>query len=257
MAIPDSTSRFSDRVENYLKYRPSYPRALVDHLQNVSILDRGNVIADVGSGTGKLSEVFLERGFPIIGVEPNREMREAAELILSDCPKFESVEGTAETTGLPRQAIDLLICGQAFHWFNLPQTKVEWQRILAPDAWVALIWNERDTDSAFLADYEKFLHTYAKSYSEVSHRNIDTATIQSFFSPNQVDIKEFENYQHFDFPALLGRYMSSSYAYTSGDPEFDEAVKALRGLFEIHAVDNRVRFGYKTRAYIAQLNGCE
>lgn len=253
MAIPDSTSRFSDRVENYIKYRPSYPSELVDFLEQNGHLSRGAVIADIGSGTGKLSEVFLEQGFPIIGIEPNRDMRLAAESLLIDYSKFESVDGTAETTGLPKSSCDLIICGQAFHWFNIPQTRQEWQRILAPSGKVALIWNERDTHSPFLADYEKFLHIHARSYQEVNHRNIETSTIESFFTPHPIEVKEFSNHQLFEFPALLGRYMSSSYAYTSGDAEFDDAVKALRTLFDLHQDQDRVRFEYQTRVYIGQL----
>ncbi|MEM7672965.1 MAG: class I SAM-dependent methyltransferase [Verrucomicrobiota bacterium] len=253
MAIPDNTSRFSDRVENYIKYRPSYPSAVVDFLNDTQRLKRGAVIADIGSGTGKLSEVFLEQGFPIIGVEPNREMREAAESLLREYSKFESMEGTAETTRLPRDSCDLIISGQAFHWFDISQTRKEWQRILAPSGWVVLIWNERDVNSAFLADYEKFLRIHARSYAEVTHRNIEDATIERFFRANSMDLKEFSNHQLFDFPALLGRYMSSSYAYTSSDPEFRTALETLRSLFEIHQINDRVRFDYRTRVYTGQL----
>ncbi|MGB0372876.1 MAG: class I SAM-dependent methyltransferase [Opitutales bacterium] len=252
MAIPDSTSRFSDRVENYIKYRPSYPRAVVDYLLESERLTRASVTADIGSGTGKLSEIFLEKDFPIIGVEPNREMREAGESLLARYNKFESMDGTAETTGLPRDSCDLIICGQAFHWFNIPQARQEWQRILAPGGSVVLIWNERDTHSSFLSDYEQFLHVHAKSYSEVNHRNIETSTIKTFFAPGPLEIREFPNHQFFDFPSLLGRYMSSSYAYTARDPEFEEAMKSLRELFDIHQVNDRVRFEYQTRVYCGQ-----
>ncbi|MEM9025461.1 MAG: class I SAM-dependent methyltransferase [Verrucomicrobiota bacterium] len=253
MAIPDNTSRFSDRVENYIKYRPSYPSAVVDFLKNTNRLKRGAVIADIGSGTGKLSEVFLEQGFPVIGVEPNREMRQAAESLLSEYSKFESMDGTAETTRLPRDSCDLIICGQAFHWFDIPQTRKEWQRILAPSGWVVLIWNERDVNSAFLADYEKFLDFHARSYAEVNHRNIEDTTLERFFHPNSMELEEFSNDQLFDFPALLGRYLSSSYAYSSSEPEFETAVHALRSLFEIHQTNDRVRFDYRTRIYTGQL----
>ena len=225
---------------------------LIDYLEETGRLNRRAVITDIGSGTGKLSEVFLEQGYPIMGIEPNNEMREAGESLLANYLKFESMDGTAETTGLPRNSCDLIICGQSFHWFNIPQTRVDWQRILSPNGWVALIWNERDTQSAFLSDYKSFLRIHAKSYSEVNHRNIDTALIERFCTPNPLEISEFPNHQLFDFPSLLGRYMSSSYAYTAGDPKLDNAVKALRALFEMLQVNDRVRFEYRTRIYSGQ-----
>lgn len=253
MAIPDNTTRFSDRVENYIKYRPSYPSRIVEFLENTDRLNRASVMADIGSGTGKLSEVFLEQGFPVIGIEPNREMREAAESLLSEYMKFESMDGTAETTGLPRDSCDLIICGQAFHWFNIPQARKEWQRIIAPEGWVVLIWNERDTGSAFLADYEQFLHKHARSYHEVNHRNIETTTLENFFNPNPLEIEEFANQQLFDFSGLLGRYMSSSYAYNTHDEGFEDALKVLRSLFDQYEENGHVRFEYRTRIYCGQL----
>ena len=124
----DPTKRFSDRVENYVKYRPGYPPALLDCLRQVCGLTPAAVIADVGSGTGILSELFLKNGTPVFAVEPNDDMRQAAELRLGHYPNFASVAGTAETTMLSDRSVDLVTAGQAFHWFDVSQAKAEFAR---------------------------------------------------------------------------------------------------------------------------------
>src|SRR5690349_10735071 len=93
--VTNPTSRFSSRVENYIKYRPSYPPAVGDLLQSECGLHAASRVADIGSGTGLLAKLLLKRGCQVFGVEPNREMREAGERLLSVYTNFTSVEGTA------------------------------------------------------------------------------------------------------------------------------------------------------------------
>ena len=179
------TARFSDRVENYVKFRPGYPAELVTTLQSVVGLNPDSIVADIGSGTGILSELFLKNGNPVLGVEPNLEMREAAESLLAPYPRFMSIGSTAEATGLAPGSVDLIVAGQAFHWFDQTSTKAEFQRILRPEGgWVALIWNERQTDaSPFLAAYEALLKTHGTDYEEVNHTRINAEMLSAFFHP--------------------------------------------------------------------------
>src|SRR6188474_3051229 len=95
-----STDRFSDRVADYVKYRPHYPGEVVDVLRRERLLPEGGTVADIGSGTGISSRIFLERGHGVLAVEPNGEMRGAAEAWLGTFPGFVSVNGTAEATTL-------------------------------------------------------------------------------------------------------------------------------------------------------------
>ena len=128
----DPTKRFSNRVENYLKYRPRYPAAIIPLLESECGLTPETLIADIGSGTGFMTEMFLRHGNRVIGVEPNAEMRSAGERLLTKYPKFSSVNATAEATALPDKSVDLIIAGQAFHWFYRQNTKIEFTRILKP-----------------------------------------------------------------------------------------------------------------------------
>ena len=162
----DPTRRFSSRVDNYIKYRPGYPSAVIDTLASECGLTEQLIVADVGSGTGILSELFLKHGNPVFGVEPNREMREAGERRLKQYPNFTSVNGTAEATTLPDRSMDFITAGQAFHWFDRIQTRKEFTRILKGGGWVALIWNDRHIDtSPFLCAYEDLLRQYGIDYA--------------------------------------------------------------------------------------------
>src|SRR4051812_34197437 len=146
--MTDSTTRFSSRVNAYMRTRPDYPAEILDTLKQDCGLTESSVIADIGSGTGILSRMFLSNGNTVYGVEPNREMREAGEKLLSPAyPQYQSIAATAETTSLPNASVDFVTAGQAFHWFDRGKCRVEFARILRPHGWVALVWNERLTDS--------------------------------------------------------------------------------------------------------------
>jgi ubiquinone/menaquinone biosynthesis C-methylase UbiE len=146
----NSTTRFSDRVENYIKYRPHYPPEVIDYLQSQNVLADSSVIADIGSGTGISTEMFLNNGNTVYGVEPNKEMREAAERLLKDYKNFVSVNGTAEETTLKNKSIDIVTAGQAFHWFDIPKSKAEFKRILKDTGYVVLMWNNKQLSSPLL-----------------------------------------------------------------------------------------------------------
>jgi SAM-dependent methyltransferase len=252
----NSTLRFSSRVENYVKYRPGYPAGVIETLAKECGLTAKSVIADIGSGTGISSEVFLKHGNRVFGVEPNREMRETGDQLLGKYPDFTTVNGTAETTTLPDSSIDFVTAGQAFHWFDREPTRKEFARILKPSGWVALIWNERLTDtSPFLRAYEDLLQQYAVDYKAVDHRNIDADAITTFFAPQPFMLRRFENRQIFDHDGLKGRLLSSSYAPETGHPKHQPMLDTLRALFDQHQVDGKIFFDYTTLLYLGRLVG--
>ncbi len=241
--------RFSSRAENYAKYRPTYPPEIVDILISKCNLTTESVIADVGSGTGFLSEIFLRNGNRVIGVEPNAPMRELAERNLAEYPKFQSVAASAEATTLAPRSVDIITAAQAFHWFDRERSKQEFIRILKPGGWVVLTWNERKLDStSFLNDYEQLLLEFGTDYQEVRHENT-SKVIADFFAPNEFHLETLENFQHFDLEALKGRVCSSSYTPEPGDPRFDPMMKKLEKLFERHNQRGIVSFEYATTVY--------
>ena len=247
---PAPEQRFSDRVENYVRYRPSYPQDVIILLQREAALTPQSVVADVGSGTGISAELFLRAGCTVHAVEPNLEMRTAAERLLAHHPKFHSVDGNAQATTLPDQSVDFIVAAQAFHWFNTPETRTEFTRILKPGGHIALIWNERKLDATpFLRAYEQLLLTFATDYAQIRHENIDTAALGAFFN-GAYATHTFGNEQHFDFEGLKGRLLSSSYAPAAGQPRHHEMIAELRRIFDAYQVSDQVCFEYDTRVHL-------
>ena len=253
MAV-DPTQRFSTRVENYVKYRPTYPPAIVDLLQREWGLTERAVVADVGSGTGLLAELFLKNGNRVYGVEPNREMRAAGERLLAAYDNFVSVDGKAEATTLPDASVDFVAAGQAFHWFDVDATRAEFRRILKPGGRVVLVWNERRVDaSPFLEAYEGLFKTYGTDYERVAHRYTVEHMVQPFFGASEVTLRTFDSRQVFDFEGLKGRLLSASYAPEPGHPNHQPMMDELREIFDRYQTDGAVAIEYETKVYYGQL----
>lgn len=251
--MTDSVSRFSNRVANYVQYRPGYPPQVLALFRDEMGLTPSSVVADIGSGTGLSAKPFLENGNAVYGVEPNEAMRKAAEEFLKQFPNFRSIYGTAEDTGLPTDSMDFAIAAQAFHWFNPEKTREEFERILKPGGHIALIWNERQLDTTeFLRGYEKLLLKFADDYARVRHENVDETLLGEFFKK---DFKRasFPNEQVFDFAGLQGRLLSSSYMPTESDERSQPLTEELRVLFAKHAENGRIKVFYDTNVFYTEV----
>lgn len=248
------TQRFSNRVENYVRYRPSYPRDILPFLEINCHLLPNQTIADIGSGTGLLTQLFLDHGNSVYAVEPNAAMRNAAEQRLSTYANFTSIAGRAEEIPLAADSVDFVTAGQAFHWFEPQPTRRAFQRILKANGWIVLIWNQRLETTPLQRDYGQILSAYAPEYAAVNHRNFSgIESLADFLSPGAFHLAEFENAQSFDFAGLQGRLMSSSYAPTPDQPEYAPLMQALQRIFDRYAVSGRVQFDYVTQLYYAQV----
>jgi ubiquinone/menaquinone biosynthesis C-methylase UbiE len=247
------TARFSDRVENYVKYRPGYPAEVLGLLRSDCGLRPDHVAADIASGTGIFTRLFLENGNPVFAVEPNPEMREMSRHQLDRYSQFVSVAGSAEETTLDDASVDFVTAAQAAHWFDLPLARAEFARILKPHGWCVLIWNERlMSGSDFLRDYEQLLLTYSTDYKEVRHERT-TAVIDEFFRPAPHQERVFDMSQRFDYEGLAGRLLSSSYAPLDGQPGHDAMMLELQRIYRAHSQDGKVAIEYKTRVFYGHL----
>ncbi len=250
----DSTKRFSSRVENYVRFRPGYPAGIVELLWREYGLTERSEIADIGSGTGLLSRVFLDAGIAVAGVEPNREMREAGDAMLAGYGRFRSIEGTAEDTTLADTSVDLITAAQAFHWFDVEATRLEWFRVLRPHGGVALIWNERFAETPFMREVEAITDKFAAAGDpDGKIREAGRGRIAGLFAPSPFRVDEFPNHQMFDFTGLVGRVSSSSYLPMAGEAAYEEMSRELRVVFEKWSEDGMVRFLYRTRVFHGRL----
>lgn len=180
-------------------------------------------------------------------------MRKAAEGWLNAYDKFFSIHGSAEQTTLNDNSVDLIVCAQAFHWFDRAQAKLEFNRIAKNDAHLCLIWNDRKKKDAFQQDYEKLIQLYAIDYNEVSHRNISAEIISAFYNPKKFKEIILNYEQHFDLQGLIGRITSSSYMPNEGDENFPQLRNAIVDLFNSHKQNEMVTFAYDTFLYIGQI----
>lgn len=249
----DPTKRFSNRVENYLKYRPSYPPEILPLFESECGLTSESIIADVGSGTGLLTELFLKNGNPVFGIEPNLEMRTAGEKVLAKYPKFTGVDAVAEATTLPDHSVDFVVAGQAFHWFDRAKTREEFVRILRPGGWVMLAWNGyRVKSSPLMAAYQDMVVRYGTDYSEV-RREVEGCDVESFYAPAICACMRYEFQQDFDFEGLKGRFLSASFVPGPDHPNYVTMLHDLRKIFDANQQDGKVVFAYETVLYYGQL----
>ncbi len=245
--------RFTSRVENYVKYRPHYPQQLLSLLRVECGIDSSWVIADVGSGTGISSELFLFNGNRVIGVEPNSAMREAGDEYLGRYHKFISIDGCAEQTNLPDENVDMIIAGSAFHWFDLDAAKVEFKRILKPGGLVALMWNSSIKNEPFMMDLIKTVKKYNVEHDVENKYHHEREKIVRFFHPNEFREFNLPNQQYFDFDGLIGRVCSMSYSPLPGHPFFVPMSVDLKKVFGKYSSDDEVKFEYSTNIYIGKI----
>ncbi len=250
--MQDSVERFSNRVANYVKYRPDYPREIVAYLAENCGLTKDSIIADIGCGTGISSRIFLENCNRVFGVEPNAAMRSAAIEYLAEFPNFIAVEGKSDNTTLTDNSVDMIVSAQAFHWFDGESTRPEFRRILRPIGHIVLIWNERQLDTTpFLKEYEQFLLKYAGDYPVVRHENIGSYTIREFLG-DEMESATFPNVQIFDFEGLKGRMLSASYMPSESDAICPAMIGELHSLFAKHAENGKIKVFYDTNVYYSR-----
>jgi SAM-dependent methyltransferase len=253
MTFADAKQRFSNRVADYVRYRPGYPAALLDLLRAECDLRSEHVITDIGSGTGLLSELFLKNGNRVFGIEPNAEMCRAGEEYLREYKDFTSVAGSAEATTLPEACADFVAAGQAFHWFEPKKTRAEFRRILRPQGWVVAIWNFREMETPFAKAYEDILVKYGTDYARVRDSYPQGHDAQSFFLGGEFLHHALPNVQFLDWDGLAGRLRSSSYVPQEGHANFAPMMDALRELFRRYQENGRVRVEYATHLYAGRL----
>jgi SAM-dependent methyltransferase len=240
----DSIHRFSSRVEAYARYRPSYPRETLTLLERECGLTPASEIADIGSGTGLLAQLFLDFGCCVTGVEPNPEMRAAGERMLAGERRFRSVDGRAEATTLPDGSVDFVTAGQAFHWFEPAAARAEFQRILKPSGWVVLIWNERLVTAGFMAEHEELQNRFAR---EKAHPT--DAEFNAFFGHTNWRLTRIPNQQLLDEAGLRGRIESSSWSPLPGSEGYQPMIEEVSRLFDKYEKSGRVTIEYETEIW--------
>ena len=250
--VEDFTRRFTGRALFYSTSRPSYPSRILDILRAEIGFDQTHVVADIGSGTGLLSELFLTNGNRVMGVEPNDDMRRFAEKSLGKFSKFLSVRGTAERTSLEAAIIDLVTVGQALHWFDCEAASREFTRILKPNGHVCVVYNDRNNQDSFMKEYDQIVSRYARDRANVP--TIDQAYLSRFFRNHEYSQFSLSNEQLLDLEGLLGRMTSASYMPSPSDKEqFASMKEVIARLFRKYESMGKVRMLYATTVFLGKI----
>jgi len=252
----DSKFRFTDRVASYVKARPGYPAEVIDVLRSNCGLTNGAVVADIGAGTGILARMLCEHAQNVYGVEPNDAMRTACEDFLADQPNFTAVNGAAENTTLPATSVNLITVAQAFHSLDQKEARHEFMRILKPNGFTALIWNDRKTSGSPLAEaYEQLLVKFGTDYAEVQSRGKQTLEgFERFFGHGQIRRATIPNVQHLERDNFVERVTSASYMPNESHPRYREMVAAAQLIFDENRAGGTVALEYDTNIYYAQMS---
>jgi SAM-dependent methyltransferase len=242
----DPRRRFSSTVDDYSRHRPSYPPHLVDWMMEETGLPASARVADVGCGTGISARLFMARGFDVIGVEPNAEMRAQATADGVHC-----VDGEAARTGLPGRSVDLVIAAQAWHWFDVPAALAEFERICRPPGWCAAVWNTR-SGGPLMDDYERLLQRASDDYAKVRRPEDAVADLRAAPGVEGMREREFPNSQALDRHGFFGRVWSSSFV-VHGVADREAFDRELDRLFDRYQQAGRVDFRYRTVAFLWRL----
>lgn len=241
------TSLFSGRATDYAQYRPRYPEEAIATILEGLDNSRQLVAADIGAGTGIASRMLADRNVRVIAIEPNSEMRQAAD----SHPLVEFREATAEATHLPDASVDLVTCFQSFHWFNPSATLLEFQRILKSSGRLALVWSVWDTNDAFTREYNDLVFQASNNRPGLPNRDSRVSTLLE--SPHFHNVRHcsFAYRQQLDLAGLTGLALSQGFIPHSGQ-EQQQLVTDLQKLYE-QGADSRgnVCLVYQTDVYLA------
>ena len=252
--MTDNRNLFDGKASLYAKYRPGYPTQIIDLLKEEAGFNQDWVVADIGSGTGILSDLFLVNGNIVYCVEPNDDMRSFSLQRHSSLKNCITLNRTAENTGLEDKSVDIIVAGQSFHWFDPVMAKKEFSRILKPGGYVSLIWNNRSNDENSLSKgFDQVCEKFSHNYHGTGNTRIFDETFNSFFN-REFKMFKIPNMHEMDLDGLIGRYLSASYSLKLEDADYEKAISSLKKLYRRFENNGKVIMEYETQVFLGTLN---
>ncbi|MES9683018.1 class I SAM-dependent methyltransferase [Gottfriedia acidiceleris] len=242
---------FSGKADRYSKFRPSYSNEYINYLLSENHLSKGSVIADIGSGTGILTKLLLEKKLTVFAIEPNDDMRGIAEKTLKEYDQYKSINATAENTSLKNNSVDLITVAQAFHWFDKEKFRLECKRILKENAKVSLVWDSKDVLSPLMIELQEICKETCPKFKGFSGGIENTPDVTNQFFKNGIyETMVYRNDLEMDLEGFLGRNLSSSFSPLSGEKEFEPYRTALTNLFNKYGLNGKIVYPYITKSYL-------
>ncbi|MBE6717302.1 MAG: class I SAM-dependent methyltransferase [Ruminococcaceae bacterium] len=249
----DNTNKFSGISKEYNESRPSYAQKLIECMFTDFNLHKNSLIADIGSGTGKLAKQLLDRGCTVFCIEPNNDMRTAAVKELEMYKNFISVNANAENTTLENNRVDHITAAQSFHWFDTEKFRNECMRIIKKDGNVFLIWNKRDETSDINRELHQCCSEFCPDFKGFSGGiNTHDQRIKDFFRGNY-NYVTFNNPLKFDRDKFIKRCISASYSLKGFDKDFNRYIEALNKIFDKYETNGTLIIENTSDAYIGKV----
>ncbi|KNY25844.1 class I SAM-dependent methyltransferase [Pseudobacteroides cellulosolvens] len=250
----NSKDKFTNKVTDYIKYRPSYPKELIDYIEIEAGLADDSIVADVGAGTGIFTMLLANKVGKVYAVEPNFNMRTACIQYCSDLNNFAAVDGSAEDTNLSDKSVDYVTVAQAFHWFDRQKTKVEFQRILKPHGKAILIWNSRVPESELIKENDELCRSLCPEFSGFSGGSGFSPLLYSdFFKDGYCEYREFDNNRLLTLESYIGSSLSASYAPSERDENYKSFIDGLTSLFHKYSNNSVLILPNRTRCYVGKV----
>ena len=238
----------ANKSASYDLGRPDYPYEFFDYLYSEFGLKSDSVIADVGAGTGKITEKFLEKGNTVYAVEPDKEMMGILKVKLAQFINCIPIESVAENTGISSKSVDLIFCGNSYEWFNRSEVIPEFQRII----------RDYKSQNIVIARLSPEKNIYQTEFLEINNRFSKSVLgrIPDNSSPFQNDVyvsKEFDYVIHQEFNKFLHGCLSASYAPGPEDNCFKEYCLSLKRLFDRYSENSKLEGRFKLLCLIGRV----
>jgi ubiquinone/menaquinone biosynthesis C-methylase UbiE len=245
----NTKDKFSTKVNNYSKYRPSYPDKFIEYLIQEVGLNKDSIVADIGAGTGRLTRLLAEKVKTVLAIEPNLNMRQACLEYCRQSTNVIPVDGSAESTTLADSSVDFITVAQAFHWFDKEKSKSEFGRILKPGGKVTLVWN-KPPETQFGKDIDALYHLLCPDYKgRAGGSELTSDAYQDFFKKRCCDYRVFDNSSESSLANYLGGSLSASYAPSESDANYAKFVAGVTRLFQKYQTNGKLLVNNQTHSY--------
>jgi SAM-dependent methyltransferase len=246
--MTEYSARFTGKAAEYSQYRERYdPEVVLPLLREWCGLTAQWIVADIGAGTGMVGDLFRTNGNRVIAIEPNAEMRAACASLHAGDDCYAVREGSAERTGLADASVEMIAVGRALHWFDVEAALREFQRILTPRGWVAILACGRAEDGrAENVAFKKLMQSSTNRDGELDLLVAVYRRLDSLFAGGRFHHAEVAREMRLDWVELRGLTLSLSHAPMPGSASFPGFEAALRGYFERFAQDGHVILTAKT-----------
>jgi ubiquinone/menaquinone biosynthesis C-methylase UbiE len=239
---------FTSKAEKYARYRWHYSAQAIQTIFEVTQINRESRMADIGAGTGILTQHFIGKVKEVYAVEPNEAMRHLARGMLGAQPGCHFIDGRAEATTLPDHSVDLITVAEAFNWFDPQPTQAEFHRILKSGGWLAKIRN-------YGTDQE-----LGEAFGKIYPQETDTqAFMPGFGTPFSFYFGGDYLKQTFEFSVketwieFFGALSSASFAPDEDSPYYADFEGAARRVFDRYSQEGYLAVHGATEVCLGQI----